>query len=729
MTLTQQFLLVSILPLTFLGMVVHLWRAKHKQRRSFWRWTATLFIAAVWASSLLRFYGGVQFAPSLVFSWAIVGNYALTLLGTAVLLTTTPYLSVPTGPARLTTFIGLLFWAGGLALDPLIWPYRLPDLAVGERVITHASLWAAVWVTSWVVPLLAAWLFTRRARYNLPSVHYLNQVQYWSVVLILAFIGFGLASVGQQNQIFWQEAGVFGFLLAAYAGTISLANGRLPDLQLTLRRLLSRLSGTLVIFVLAWWGLNLVVQGVVNLPDENGRSLILLLAAALFAGVFTFLYRLVNDITRRLFLPATARLELDIANYANTIGNLPEPTQLGQLFLRMIQSSLTTDDAWFFLADEAPAGKLVLRPLAGLGTTPHETVDFEPNSPFATQLRQNHAPLSQYDLVDLSLFDQLPPHERTMIEQWGHVLFMPLHAGDSLIGVLALGPKYSGESYNRQDLHLLQVLATQIGPLLAQARNFTSMRQITNHVYRQNQSLTRDKHHLTELSQLYTQFMQLLSPDLRKPFNGIGRSLQKLQEELPQPTRKQQQALTDLNKQVEELKRPLEGLITTAARIQSRHHFQFQPVMLPEIIEIAIRNLHSMSEARRIRIEFTPNSAVPMVYGDRPQLLEAIQQLLHNAVKFNKIGGSVRVDCGTQGSELYLHVIDTGVGIPPERLTAIWDGLTKLNQNGAIPNTGFALSLVRFIIAAHGGRVEAQSKYGSGSTFSFYLPMIFEEIA
>ena len=79
------------------------------------------------------------------------------------------------------------------------------------------------------------------------------------------------------------------------------------------------------------------------------------------------------------------------------------------------------------------------------------------------------------------------------------------------------------------------------------------------------------------------------------------------------------------------------------------------------------------------------------------------------------------------GSDLFLRVVDTGVGIPPDRLERVWAGLSKLKVNGNGRSGGMGLALSRFIILAHGGRVEAQSKYGAGSVFTIHLPLYFGE--
>lgn len=728
MTLTQQFLIISILPLSFLLMIVYLWSSKLKRGQLFGRWTLTLLAAAVWASSVLRHFGGVAFSPALTQSWAVVGKYALSFTALGILLTTLCLLSVGRGYGRAAGGVSLLLLLLALGLDPAVWPYNLPDFTLAGQVVSHFDLWVAVWIASWLVPIIATWILTQQASVSVPQSLYRNQVHYWLLVLFLFFVGGALASVHEPGQSSWQQSGVLVVILAAFTGTISIAHSHLPELQLALRQIVSRISGTLIIFGLTWLALSFIVQGITDRPEgtpASGQELILLLSAAAFAVFFSLIYRLVNDLTRRLFLPGLGRRETVMSDYTNAIGNLPEPAQLGLLFLRIVQTTLATDDAWFYTAEDGPKGKLILRPLTGLGSEPKETLDFEHDSPFALYLRQQPRPLVQYDIDTVGAFAGLGESEKSLLARLQRVLFMPLHAGNSLIGVLALGAKYTGESYDRRDFYLLQSLSEQTSPLLAQTQNLVTLRQINDYVFRQNQIVAREKQHLRELSDLYAQFIQLISPDLRRPFIGINKELQQLQEKAGEVDAKQ--SAEELGRHIADLKNPIDNLITLAARIQVRNNFDFELVRLDEITTSAIRNLRTMAEARRVKVEFNPDRTLPAVLGDEEQLLEAVQHLLHNAIKFNKIGGVVQLDCGIDGGNLYLRVVDTGVGIPDERLDQIWTGFKGLSRNGSSRGAGLGLALTRFIVLAHGGSVKAQSKYGSGSVFSIHLPLVFED--
>jgi signal transduction histidine kinase len=821
MNLTQQFLIISILPLSFLGLGIYLWRVGTRRRQVFTRWIVTLGLAAVWASSIMRFFGGKAFSFQLVFSWGVIGTYAFTLMVLGVLLTTFTHIGTPQANNRIAFIVSLIIGLVALGLEPRIWPYQIPDTVIAGQKISHFNLWAAVWIASWLIPLIAGFISVQRINIAIPNSLYRNQVQYWLLTLTLFLIGSTVNSIHQAGQSGWQQAGVVIAILAAFVGTVSISQSYLPNLQLGLRQILSRLSGSLIIFFLTLLALSFLVRVLINLPDNgisssdepsvstalivlpaneassteqfgeynltgegsmgsvleilvNGevqgktivdadgnwqydldlpsgdydidvqvivpgtqtrtavsaQNLIILIAAAIFAALFTGVFRLSNLIARRLFLPALDQHDTVMSDYTKTSGHLPEPQQLAQLFLRIVQSRMGTDDGWFFTTTDGPKGSLILRPLAELelSTAPKKGAVFAYDNPIAEYFRQNDKPIAQYDIDTLDIFGQASEQTKQMLTTWQRVLFLPLRTGDTLIGVIALGAKSSGESYDRQEVVKLQQLTRQVSPLLAQAQNLASLRQINDYVFQNNQRLSREKQHLNELAGLYNQFLTLISPELKRPFIAINKHLHKLHQESAENDK--ESAVAELSHEFENLKKPIDNLITLSTRIQMRNTFDFQLVRMDDIAMAAVRKLKTMSEARRVTVEFNVQTALPMVLGDAEQLQEAVQHLLHNAIKFNKIGGVVQLDCGIEGSDLYLRVIDSGVGIPKDRLAEIWTGLnypTNGNNRFNSNHVSVGLALTRFIIAAHGGRVESQSKYGSGSVFAIYLPLVFEE--
>jgi signal transduction histidine kinase len=726
MTLAQQLLVISIFPLSFLALLIYLWwqgqATQHLTARK--RWAITLFLAALWSSAILRFHGGQAFTAELIDGWGITSNYLLSLTALGLLLTTTSYLAIPRVQQLAAGSITVILIVSAFILDIHLWGFYLGNLSLMGQTMNQFDLWIAVWITSWWMAAFTALIMTLQKKAGAPNSLHRNQIHYWLIVLLLFLVGGSVASVQQHNRPIWQEVGVLFILPAAILGTISIARSQMPDLQLTVRRLLNRLSGTLIIFGLTWIVLSVLTQRLANLPPGLSHNLVLVLAAFLFSGLFMLVYRVVNQLTRRIFLPALTRRNVVLTDYANAVGNLPEPAQLGRLLLQRIESNLTTRDACCFLAEEGPGGRLMLRPLTSTSANTLQAASFAADSPFVTYLRQARMPLVQYDVANLAQFAELPEAEYTMLAQWNKLLYLPLKAGDSLIGMVALGPKESGEAYDLADLGWLVALGDQISPVLAQACHLTSLRQINDYVFAQNQAMARSQQHLLAILALQREFINLISPDLRRPLLKLEQQIKALESEATTdlaPTIKQ------ASYHVNELLSPLNTLIHTASRIQKRDSFQFELIHIDAVIRSVLRNLRTMAEARRILVEYNISQPIPDIYGDEAQLREAVHNLLHNAIKFNKIGGQVAIDCRVEGSELCLRITDSGVGIRPDRLPHIWSGLDQLRLNGNGDNSGLGLTLTQFIVAAHGGRVDAQSSYGTGSTFTIYLPLVLVE--
>jgi signal transduction histidine kinase len=729
MTLTQHLLIISIFPFSFLVLLIYLWRSQSQHPIARKRWAITLLFAALWSSAILRFHGGQAFTAELIYGWGVLSNYLLSLTALGLLMATASYLNIPRQQQIAAGSVTTILIGVALLLDIHLWGHYLGNLWLMGQPIDQFDLWIAVWITSWWVAAFTALIMTLQKNASAPNSLYRNQIHYWLIVVLLFLLGGSIASVQQHNRPIWQEIGVLLILPAAIVGTISIARSQMPDLQLTLRRLLNRLSGTLIIFGLTWVVLSFLTQRLANLPPELSHNLVLVLAAFLFAGLFMVVYRVVNQLTRRIFLPALTRRDVVLTDYANAVGNLPEPAQLGRLLLRRIESNLTTTDGFCFLAEEGPGGQLMLRPLttASSQIAGPQAASFSADSPFVTYLRQSHMPLVQYDVDNLAQFTAMPEVERAILAQWDKFLYLPLRAGDSLIGLVALGAKESGEAYDLADFGWLVALADHISPILAQARNLANLHQINDYVFAQNQALARHQQHLLALLSLQREFIRLVSPDLRRPLLNLEQQLKALEAKTADdPTVPLKNASQHLN----ELLLPLDALINTASRIQKRDAFQFEPIHLDAVIRSVLRNLRTMAEARRIRIEYDIVGSIPDIHGDQAQLREAIHNLLHNAIKFNKIGGHIMINCHVDGSELCLRIVDSGVGIRSDRLPHIWSGLDQPRTNNGDHNQrsgGLGLKLTQFIVAAHGGRIEAQSTYGSGSIFTIYLPLVLVE--
>lgn len=144
-------------------------------------------------------------------------------------------------------------------------------------------------------------------------------------------------------------------------------------------------------------------------------------------------------------------------------------------------------------------------------------------------------------------------------------------------------------------------------------------------------------------------------------------------------------------------------------------------------LEETIRSLTVQAQEREIEISLTPAaaSASPVfVAADRKRLRQITANLVSNAIKYNRVGGRVRVEVALEdATQARISVTDSGQGIPPDHLERIFDLYSRLEVDKRIEGTGLGLTITRALVSLHGGRIWVESEMGKGSSFSFTLPL------
>ncbi len=161
-------------------------------------------------------------------------------------------------------------------------------------------------------------------------------------------------------------------------------------------------------------------------------------------------------------------------------------------------------------------------------------------------------------------------------------------------------------------------------------------------------------------------------------------------------------------------------LLSEGAPAQSRWANVNMVKLLNEVYEEA--NAEARSSA--VNLEWNPPDTVLVVSGDGMHLKQVMINLVDNAIKYNRPGGSVKLSIRVDTDNIIIRVIDTGIGIPPEELEHIFDRFFRVEKSRSRDRggSGLGLAIVKKIVEDHGGTVSVQSKMGEGSTFSVILP-------
>ena len=131
-----------------------------------------------------------------------------------------------------------------------------------------------------------------------------------------------------------------------------------------------------------------------------------------------------------------------------------------------------------------------------------------------------------------------------------------------------------------------------------------------------------------------------------------------------------------------------------------------------------------MAVRKSIGLSFSQKPDELQIRVDRVKLLQILYNLLSNAVKFTPDGGSVRVEAESGETETIFHIIDTGVGIPDDMHTLIFEEFRQVDArlSRQYGGTGLGLALTKRMVELHGGIITVQSEMDRGSIFTFTIP-------
>ena len=225
------------------------------------------------------------------------------------------------------------------------------------------------------------------------------------------------------------------------------------------------------------------------------------------------------------------------------------------------------------------------------------------------------------------------------------------------------------------------------------------------------------------------QFLSHVSHELRTPLTCIHQYVTLLLDGLAGPIAPEQMDhLKTVLKSVNQLHAMIRDLLEATRADSGKLRVEPRCIDIGELIRQCVAMMHPSAMEKRVAIEVMVDPAIPLVYADPDRALEVLINLIDNAIKFTPAEGSVIVKATmveTDPSSVYLSISDTGRGIPQDALPRVFERLYQdpeaVDNNRA--GLGLGLYIAKGIVTLHGGRMWVASEPGSGSTFSFTLPL------
>jgi signal transduction histidine kinase/ActR/RegA family two-component response regulator len=281
---------------------------------------------------------------------------------------------------------------------------------------------------------------------------------------------------------------------------------------------------------------------------------------------------------------------------------------------------------------------------------------------------------------------------------------LPLVARGRVLGTLTLARLRDSRPYSAAEISLAEDLAGRIALAI------------------DNANLVRK---IQEGDRRKDEFLATLSHELRNPLAAISNALQCMELAADSPA-VVDEARTILRRQIQYVVRLVEDLLDVSRITRGKIRLRKEIVELRPIVERAASAVAPLIADRRHQFSMSFPAQPVYLNGDATRLEQAVGNLLNNAAKYTSTGGRIGLVVESDGKQAAIRVQDSGAGIPADVLPKIFDLFAQGDRtlDHSQGGLGIGLTLVRSLIALHGGEVEATSPGpGQGSEFTIRLPL------
>lgn len=273
------------------------------------------------------------------------------------------------------------------------------------------------------------------------------------------------------------------------------------------------------------------------------------------------------------------------------------------------------------------------------------------------------------------------------------LLGIPLITKDKVIGVLEAINKLTGQ-FNEEDQNILVALGSQAAVAIENAR-----------LFQQSDLISELVHELrTPLASLNTASYLLLRPE----------TSDEQRKNLVETIQDETSRLSEMTTSFLDL-----------ARLESgRTQFRVEQVNIKDLLEESATLMLGKADEKDQELNLEMADEIPPVSGDRDKLKQVVHNLLSNAIKYTPAGGKIILSAENTQDEVIIRVSDTGVGIPSENISRIFEKFFRVpGSEQTVKGTGLGLSICKRIVRAHKGQIDVVSEVNVGTTVTVHLPI------
>lgn len=230
---------------------------------------------------------------------------------------------------------------------------------------------------------------------------------------------------------------------------------------------------------------------------------------------------------------------------------------------------------------------------------------------------------------------------------------------------------------------------------------------------------------LAELDKIKDDFFQTVTHDLRNPLASISGYLQIIDSCLAPEDEKQKARVKTALNAAGQLDRLVTDILDISKLEAGAMKIKREPVDVRKLVNEVVELMSVQANGYKVALSADVEPSLAPVPGDEDLLRRVVTNLAGNSLKFTPAGGTVTVKAAREGAGIRVAVVDTGCGIPKDKLKHMFSKFFQVEESRELARkrgTGLGLTVCKQVVEAHGGRIWVESEWGKGSSFIFTLP-------
>ncbi len=452
--------------------------------------------------------------------------------------------------------------------------------------------------------------------------------------------------------------------------------------------------------------------------SDDGYRLIFIIFALLSALLYPSTKQFFDRVTNRLFYRDAYEPQVFLNQLNETLVNNIELGILLRHTTKVIEDNIKCG---FCLVGVAETNT---RPWRVMGTTDHE-LTLADNQFIRSELSHIGKKLVLTEDLE-NRYSKL----RKLLEQNNISVIASLitsyKSRDQATAYLILGPKKSGNIYNKQDLRILEIISNELLIAVQNALRFEEIEEfnvtLQSRINEATAKLQKTNEKLKELDETKDEFLSMASHQLRTPLTSVkGYLSMVLEGDAGKLNPMQKELLGQSFASSQRMVYLIADLLNVSRLKTGKFVIDAHPVNLADVVDSEISQLKETARTKKIKLTYEKPDEFPVLMLDETKTRQVIMNLIDNAIYYTPSGGNIVVAVRADRSNVYFTVKDNGLGVPQDEQAHMFTKFYRAkNAQKARPDgTGLGLYMAKKVINAQGGTILFESKEKHGSIFGF----------